>query len=622
MAVKCPRTGGSILRYSFPKAAAMSVIFPAQFETDRPPADGGLRALADADQAVLDAIPAAVYVCDAQGALVRFNREAVRLWGREPRLGDTCERYCGAQRLYLPDGTWLPHDRTPMARAVHTGEPCHGAEVVVECPDGSRRTVMVDIEALRDGNGGICGAVNCFRDITDYKRAEAEKQRYQRDLEDFFENCAVGLHLVAGDGTIMRANQAELDMLGYTAEEYIGRPITDFHVDRDVIDRILADLLAGRNIEKRIARLRARDGSIRHVQITSNARYADGAFVNTRCFTVDVTEQHAANEALRQREHQLQQILNALPAAIYMTDKEGRITYYNDAAVEFSGRVPTLGSDEWCVTWRLYAADGTPLPHDQCPMAIAIREQREIRGVEAIAERPDGSRFPFIPYPTPLRDEHGRMVGAINMLVDITDRKRAEEDQQALIHELNHRVKNTLASVQSLALQTYRVSPEPLEFIDKFQGRVLALSKAHDLLTRRNWSGLPLGELCEIELGPYQVSGHDRIGHGGPPVTLPPRVALVMCMVLHELATNAIKYGALAGESGHVDLQWSLDRATPKPWLLLSWKETGGGAVVPPARSGFGTRFIERSITKDLGGQVELAFEPAGLVCRMRLPLA
>ncbi|NYZ63181.1 sensor histidine kinase [Luteimonas deserti] len=599
----------------------MSVIFPSQFEASNEPAVG-LRALSEADQAVLDAIPAAVYVCDADGALVRFNREAVRLWGREPRLGDTCERYCGAQRLYLVDGTSLPHDRTPMARAVHTGESCHGAEVVVERPDGSRRTLMVDIEALRDGSGRISGAVNCFRDITDYKRAHEDKQRYQHDLEDFFENSAVGLHLVAGDGTILRANQAELDMLGYTPEEYIGRQIIDFHVDRDVIDQILEDLLAGRSIEKRFARLRARDGSIRYVQITSNARYADGDFVNTRCFTVDVTEQHAAHEALRQREHQLRQILNALPAAIYMTDNEGRITFYNDAAVEFSGREPTLGSDEWCVSWRLYTADGAPLPHDECPMAVAVREQREIRGMEAIAERPDGSRFPFIPYPTPLRDEHGAMVGAINMLVDITDRKRAEEDQQTLIHELNHRVKNTLALVQALALQTYRGSPEPHEFIDKFQGRMLALSKAHDLLTRRNWTGLPISELCGIELDVYQVAGRERIRHGGPQVTLSPRVALVLCMVLHELATNAIKYGALSCENGHVALQWSVDNDAPEARLRLSWQETGGSPVVKPTTAGFGTRFIERSVAKDLGGQVELAFEPAGLHCAMQFPLS
>ena len=583
-------------------------------EFDRP---DGLQALASADQTVLDAIPAAVYVCDADGVILRYNRHAARLWGREPKVGERHERYCGAHRLYLTDGSWLPHDRTPMATAIETGEPCHGREVIVEREDGSRRVVMVDIEALRDEYGRITGAVNCFRDITEYKRAQEEKLRYQRDLEDFFENCAVGLHLVSVDGTILRANQAELDLLGYPAEEYIGRSVFDIHVDRDAILQILQDLCEGRKIDKRHARLRARDGSIRHVQITSNARYEDGKFVNTRCFTVDITEQYLANEALREREHQLRQILNALPAAVYMTDAAGRLTFFNEAAVEFSGREPVLGTDEWCVTWRLYSSDGTPLPHDRCPMAVAIKEQRAIRGVEAIAERPDGTRVPFIPFPTPLHDENGTMVGAVNMLVDITDRKRAEEAQQALIHELNHRVKNSLAAVQSIAMQTFRTSPEPRDFIEKFQNRLLALSKAHDMLTRRSWTGLGAGELFDAELGPYVIPERERIRRNGPDVTLSPRVALVLCMVLHELATNAAKYGALSCEAGHVDLRWSMEGTPTELRFHLSWRETDGPPVTEPATLGFGTRFINRSIVKDLGGEIELAFEPSGVRCHM-----
>ncbi|HZD20283.1 MAG TPA: PAS domain S-box protein, partial [Burkholderiales bacterium] len=128
----------------------------------------------------------------------------------------------------------------------------------------------------------------------------------------------------------------------------------------------------------------------------------------------------------------LRAILEALPAAIYTTDAEGRITSFNDEAVRFSGRVPQLGSDSWCVTWKLYWPDGTPLPHDQCPMAIALREGRPVRGVSAIAERPDGTRVHFLPYPTPIRDANGKVIGAVNMLVDISEQKRAEEAQARL----------------------------------------------------------------------------------------------------------------------------------------------------------------------------------------------
>jgi PAS domain S-box-containing protein len=147
---------------------------------------------------------------------------------------------------------------------------------------------------------------------------------------------------------------------------------------------------------------------------------------------------------LLERERRFRELLDALPAAVYTTDAAGRITYYNEAAADLWGHRPALGSSEWCGSWKLFWPDGTPLPHDECPMAVALREGRVVRGMEAAAERPDGSRVPFIPYPTPIHDETGKLVGAVNMLVNITDRKRAEEQHGLLVRELHHRVKNTL----------------------------------------------------------------------------------------------------------------------------------------------------------------------------------
>ena len=141
----------------------------------------------------------------------------------------------------------------------------------------------------------------------------------------------------------------------------------------------------------------------------------------------DLIERRQAEQALRQSERRLHEIIEAIPAAVYTTDADGRITFFNQASVEFSGRVPEVGTDSWCVTWKLYNTVGTPLPHDQCPMAVALREKRPVLGCEAIAERPDGQRRIFTPYPTPLFDDQGRLTGAVNMLVDITERKRAED---------------------------------------------------------------------------------------------------------------------------------------------------------------------------------------------------
>jgi PAS domain S-box-containing protein len=313
-------------------------------------------------------------------------------------------------------------------------------EIDHEFPEMGRRIFVLSARrfSLPGRSGGML--LLGLQDITQHRRAEEELQRRHEELEDFFENGAVALHLVGADGTIVRVNQAELDLLGYRREEYVGRNVAEFHADEDAIEVILARLCCGETLDKYPARLRAKDGTIRQVQITSNAQFEDGKLINTRCFTIDVTEQKQAENELRDRERRFRELIEALPAAVYTTDAAGRITFYNQAAIEFAGRRPVLGNDQWCVSWRLFRPDGTPLPHDECPMAIALKEDRPIRGTEAIAERPDGTRLAFIPYPTPLHDASGALIGAVNMLVDITERKKAEEALQRLTETLEERV--------------------------------------------------------------------------------------------------------------------------------------------------------------------------------------
>jgi len=167
---------------------------------------------------------------------------------------------------------------------------------------------------------------------------------------------------------------------------------------------------------------------------------------------------------IRDSERRLREVINALPAAVYTTDTEGRVTMFNEAAATFAGREPQLGTDQWCVTWKLFWPDGTPMPHGECPMAMALKQERPIRGMEGIAERPDGTRIQFIPYPTPLYDGAGTMVGAVNMAVDISDRKLAEEavarhrDEQAALYAFTDRLfrASTLQDVYAAALEAIR----------------------------------------------------------------------------------------------------------------------------------------------------------------------
>jgi len=334
------------------------------------------------------------------------------------------------------------------------------------------------------------------------------------------------------------------------------------------------------------------------------------------------TERGAPTDMLRERERRFRELLEALPAAVYTTDAAGRITYYNQAAADMWGHRPELGTDEWCGSWKLYWSDGTPLPHDQCPMAVALKENRPIRGMEAIAERPDGTRIPFIPFPTPLHDESGALVGAVNMLVDITERKRAEEQQALLVRELHHRVKNTLATVQAIMGSTARASSSIEDFQEKFIGRVASLSRTHSLLTEDLRQTILFQDLLRNELDPFDDGTSQRIRLKGPPVELSSDLAVPIGMAVHELTTNAAKYGALSVLGGSVEVTWSLCIEADGRKLLFEWLERDGPPIEAPTRRGFGSRLLERVLTAQISAEVAIDHDPDGLRARVAVPLS
>jgi PAS domain S-box-containing protein len=215
----------------------------------------------------------------------------------------------------------------------------------------------------------------------------------------------------------------------------------------------------------------------------------------------------------------------------------------------------------------------------------------------------------------------------VSIIEDITSRKQVETEQQRyqsqlrlLINELNHRVKNTLATVQSMAVQTMRSEPDQHAAYGKFEARLLSLSQVHDVLTRESWHGAALREVAERALHPFASQASSQVSVRGPDVWLQPGAALTMALVFHELATNAVKYGALSVGSGRVDLSWSLDADNVR--LRLAWVESGGPPVTPPTRRGFGSRLIERGLRGEFRGSVTMDYRPAGFTCTMeaRLP--
>ena len=438
-------------------------------------------------------------------------------------------------------------------------------------------------------------------------------------------------------------------------------------------------------------------------------------------------------------------VLEALPEAVYTTDAKGRITFFNKAALNLWGVTPELGKSEFCGSWKLYWLDGTPLPHDQCPMALALKEQRPIRGMEAIAERPDGTRIAFLAFPTPLFDGDGNLTGAVNMLVDLTDRsiadeaaqrlaaivessddailakdlngtiiswnagaerlfgytadeaigrpvimlipadrndeepnilarirrgeridhyetvrqrkdgtlidislsvspvrnragriigaskiarditerRRAEEQQQLLLREMDHRVKNLFSLASSLVQLSARSAETPADLAASVSARLNALAQAHALTAPRmsgagrNDQETTLHALIQTILAPYYGSDgshRSRAVVTGPDVPISGDAITGFALLLHEFATNAAKYGSLSVPDGSVDIACREDGGC----LVLEWTENGGPPVSSADDSeGFGTRLAEATVRSQLGGEITRDWRPAGLAIRL-----
>lgn len=251
----------------------------------------------------------------------------------------------------------------------------------------------------------------------------------------------------------------------------------------------------------------------------------------------------------------------------------------------------------------------------------AIRRQESFLEMEICIQRPDRQRRWILYRGVIIATPDGRPAKAAGLLLDITDRKNWEEHQQLLINELNHRVKNTLATVQSIATQSLRSAQTPQDAQEAIESRLFALSRLHNLLTREHWEGVNLKEVVAEALEPYAYMGETRLRIMGPDARLSPRMALPIAMTLQELATNAVKYGSLSNGTGQIHVSWNIKRDSNQRRLQLRWAESGGPAVKKPSRRGFGTRLIERSLAWELGGAATIDFAPEGLVCTVDVPM-
>jgi PAS domain S-box-containing protein len=323
-------------------------------------------------------------------------------------------------------------------------------------------------------------------------------------------------------------------------------------------------------------------------------------------------------EALAASEQRFRHLADAVPAFVWITsDADGRSVFINERWYAYTGLTAkqSLGHG--------WATAVHPDDRERCMAEWEnARRKRTLYQTDMRIQNCDGDYRWFIARAEPVLDHDGTVSVWFGTSTDIHDRREAEDRQLLLVNELNHRVKNTLAAVQSIAQQTRRSTPSIAEFARAFDERLMALSRAHDILTREAWTGALINDVAHASLDPFDVVPMERFTIGGPSVRLLPATAVSLSMALHELATNAVKYGALSVPDGHVMVRWSLGRAEARDVLTLKWEEQNGPAISPPSRQGFGMRLIERGLAHQLNGRAEIIFAPDGVRAEIEIPLS
>ena len=505
--------------------------------------------------------------------------------------------------------------RAQLARDAHwSGELRHvckdGREVVVD----SRMQVIADDTVLE---------VN--RDVTEIRALLARQSALLQDHVDTAAKFAAVFNqsgLFAGimdlRGYLREANDLSLDRCGYTREQVIDRPFWEtpwWRGSEQVKARIrfaTEQAISGASFREELTYWMA-DGSERVVDFAIHPiRDRSGAVTFLHPTGVDVTERKRINAALRDSQHGLgwlAAIVESSEDAIVSKNLDGIITSWNRAAEHIFG-------------YTAAEAVGQPItiviPHDrqdeERTILTRIRRGERLDHFETIRQRKNGALIAVSLTVSPVKDADGIIVGASKIARDITEQRRAQEQIATLAREAEHRSKNLLANVQATVQLSQADTLEGLK--QAIEGRIRALSIVHSLFVESRWIGAELSAIAAQELAPYSGAGEGRVRLDGPQVLLEPNAAQSIAVILHELATNAAKYGALSRPDGHIDLQWS-HQADGR--LELRWTETGGPAVREPTRQGFGGRIVKQMISQ-LTGEVRYDWGPHGLVCDIAMP--
>jgi PAS domain S-box-containing protein len=560
--------------------------------------------------------------------LLMLSHEPMFAW----RLGGSIEFWnAGAQRLYgfAPDEavgrvshsllqTKFPIELTELHSRLRN-ERYWSGELRHTCKDG--REVIVDsrMQLLRDGT-----VLEVNRDVTEVKALDTRQATLMRDLlaagakfEAVFNQSGIFAGIVDLQGRLREANDLAVDWCGYTREQVLDRPFSETPWWRGSEEmkariRFATDQAASGRIFREELRYWVADGSERIVDFAMHPiRDQSGAVVFLHPTGIDITERKRAEAALRESEQRLRwlaSIVETSDDAIVSKNLDGVITSWNRGAERVFG----------------YAAEeaiGQPItiviPQDrqdeERTILTRIRRGERIDHFETVRQRKHGSLIVVSLTVSPVKNAEGKIVGASKIARDITEQKRNQEQIAILAREAEHRSKNLLATVQATINLSQSHTPEGLKHA--IEGRIRALANVHSLFVETRWIGAELSAIATQELAPYCEKDETRVHIDGPQVLLEPNAAQAIAVALHELATNAAKYGALSVAKGRVELKWSHEADER---LILRWTEIGGPAVQPPARQGFGGRVVERMIGQ-LKGKARFDWRPEGLVCEIIL---
>jgi PAS domain S-box-containing protein len=419
------------------------------------------------------------------------------------------------------------------------------------------------------------------------------------------------------DGVVLFANGSFAALVGAPLEQVIGGPIDRFvpEPERPPFAALLQKARSA-SLRQEFALQRV-DGAELACLLSLGPLQVDEDVLVISMIVSDLTEQKRTEQAVAE-ERLLRSILEQATEPIIICDAAGTVTHASQAALALSGG--EIAGRTLAQALALLTVDGQAGKRGLAGRLRKVLKGHILSGVEVRLADEDRGRH-YLLSAGPLHDARERVVGCMVMLTDITARKRAEEHQQVLLAELSHRVKNTLASVRSIARQTLQHAPSFEAFQGAFEGRLKALARAHGLLTQSGWSEAELGNLIRQTVLPYLAARAEGVSLSGPTTHLTPRQVVTMMLVMHELAVNAAKYGALSQENGRVAIEWRVDQQGPARVLRLRWTERGGPPVRAPERSGFGTALIERSVAHELDGHTRLEYGPDGLVCELHFPL-